>query len=151
MVPESGAFLEFALSWAKVDYFELRNIELVLDMPTTVEACPSEEGICNETGQRIYVLNNVERSEGTSLFLAPAARDLGYENNPLVSMQEARMFGEASPNCVMESPSAGEVPQVGANELLHQCAGGSALLATFLEWLHSGCTRELRGWYICPG
>ncbi len=151
VVPESGEFLEFALSWAKVDYFELRNIELVLAMPTTVEACPSEEGICNETGQRIYVLNNVERSEGTSLFLAPAARDLGYENNPLVSMQEARMFGEASPNCVMESPSAGEVPQVGANGLLHQCAGGSALLATFLEWLHSGCTRELRGWYICPG
>ena len=107
--------------------------------------------MCTQTDQRVYVLNNVDRAEGTSLFFAPVEKDLGYEDNPLISMQKARMFGNASPNCVMESPSAGQIPEIETNNLTHLCAGSSALLLTFLEWFHSGCTRELRGWYICPG
>ena len=151
VVPESGEFLEFALSWVKTSYFDERNIELVLATPPNLSPCSSTEGICTQTDQRVYVLNNVDRAEGTSLFFAPAEKDLGYEDNPLISMQKARMFGNASPNCVMESPNAGKIPEIETNNLTHLCSGGSALLLTFLEWFHSGCTRELRGWYICPG
>lgn len=151
VVPKSGEFLEFALSWTQSTYFDSRNIELVLTMPTNLQACSSGNGLCTEADQRVYILNNVDRIEGTSLFFAPVARDLGYKNNPLVSMAEAQMFGEASPNCVMESPLAGKVPEAGVNQLIYQCAGGSALLGTFMEWFNGGCTRELRGWYICPG
>lgn len=151
VVPESGEFLEFALSWVKTSYFDERNIELVLTTPPNLIPCSSTEGICTQTDQRVYVLNNVDRAEGTSLFFAPVEKDLGYEDNPLISMQKARMFGNASPNCVMESPNAGKIPEIETNNLTHLCSGSSALLLTFLEWFHSGCTRELRGWYICPG
>ena len=151
VVPESGEFLEFVLAWVKTSYFDSRNIELVLNTPPNLNSCLSSEGMCTQTNQRVYVLNNVDRAEGTSLFFAPVEKDLGYEDNPLISMQRARMFGNASPNCVMESPSAGQIPEIETNNFIHLCSGDSALLLTFLEWFHSGCTRELRGWYICPG
>ena len=65
-------------------------------------------------------------------------------------MQKARMFGNASPNCVMESPNAGKIPEIETNNLTHLCSGGSALLLTFLEWFHSGCTRLERDGTFAP-
>jgi hypothetical protein len=150
VAPENGSFVAFLWGLEQVPYFARMGLTVVSVWPEELVSCEVDR-LCTLDGGMVYLLRDIKREEGTSFFLVPAARDLGHQENPLVSMNAALMFGpgSATPYCQMEEENAGKVSVEETMLVIRRCSGGPALLSTFLKWLREGCSKALQDWYIC--
>ena len=126
------------------------DLSFTTSLPAGTVQC-SEAQLCTEDNRPIFVLRDLQADDEIILLLAPAAADLGNPTDPLIIMGHATLFGRenATPLCAMESADAGSMPETGTDWISRICTGPPTSLSSFQNWVASGCTEGLSGWFIC--
>ncbi len=126
------------------------DLSFTTSLPAGTVQC-GEAQLCTEDNRPIFVLRDLQADDEIILLLAPAATDLGNPTDPLIIMGHATLFGRenATPLCAMESADAGSMPETGTDWISRICTGPPTSLSSFQNWVASGCTEGLSGWFIC--
>ena len=119
-------------------------------LPDDMLPCGEAE-FCTVDGRPIFVLRTLAVDEDVVLLLASVAGHTGNPFDPLVVMNYISLFGpgRATPTCVMDAASAGEIPVTAEEWVTRRCAGPPTALSSFETWVTYGCTEGLVGWFIC--
>jgi hypothetical protein len=129
----------------------IKGVEVLHQVPQNAVPCFAGQ-LCTEQGQSIYILQVIRRFDGQLLILVPPSEGAGTSTNPLISMDNVRLFGASDimPSCNLNLPTpGGDVQSLHDGWIEQSCKGAPALLSTYVEWLSNGCTNELNNWYIC--
>ena len=126
------------------------NLKFAEALPEDMVPC-GEARYCTADGLPIFVLRAIEVDGDGVFVLAPVAGDIGSRVDPLVVMGHITLFGpeSATPACVMEDPSAGEISATDQVWVSRHCTGPPTALSSFETWVADGCTEGLAGWFIC--
>ncbi len=126
------------------------NLKFAEALPEDMVPC-GEARYCTADGLPIFVLRAIEVDGDGVFVLAPVAGDIGSRVDPLVVMGHITLFGpeSATPACVMEDPSAGEISATDQVWVSRHCTGPPTALSSFETWVADGCTEGLSGWFIC--
>ena len=126
-------------------------VRFTTEIPTGSSQC-SEIQVCGPDGQPIRQLREIPVGDGDTVLLqAPVAGDTGNPVDPLIVIGHTTLFGPASKvrTCDMHGPEPGHIPESDDIWATRQCSGPPSTASTFSQWVGSGCTEEIKGWFIC--
>jgi hypothetical protein len=127
------------------------NLDFVTEVPAGSAPC-GDAWVCDPSGRFIYHLREIPVGDGdVVLMLAPVASAVGNPVDPLIVMGHTTLFGPASKvrTCDMHGPEPGHIPESDEIWATRQCSGPPSAASTFSRWVGSGCTEEIKGWFIC--